>query len=200
VNRTASGKSVRSNSRTPPGRRAAAKDGVNRRYAAAPALEHLCFAIGKAYYAYLGTLEIVLQQSGLDRHLHPGAGYILFTLFERDHQTIKELVTRAELSYPTVSGIVARLKRAKLVACRRTRGDARSVRVSLTPLGKSLQPQCRAALARIDRIMLDGISGDSLSTSQQAIRQMIDALRRFQADHAAEKSTKARGRSRAAPQ
>ena len=57
-----------------------------------PALDHVCFAIGRAYCAYLGMLDGVLREAGLDKHVRLGTGHVLFALFEQDNRTIKELV------------------------------------------------------------------------------------------------------------
>ncbi|HUT89569.1 MAG TPA: MarR family winged helix-turn-helix transcriptional regulator [Thermoguttaceae bacterium] len=142
-----------------------------------PALDHVCFAIGRAYYAYLGMLEGVLREAELDQYVRPGTGHILFALFEQDNRTIKDLVDRAGLSYSTLSGMVSQLRRARLVTCRRDAADGRSVRVRLTSLGRSLELKCRGALARVDEIMLAGISQSRLRVTRNALRQMTDAMR-----------------------
>jgi DNA-binding MarR family transcriptional regulator len=122
-------------------------------------------------------LEGVLRDAGLEEHVRPGTGHILFALFEQDNRTIKELVDRAGLSYSTLSGMVSQLRRAKLVSCRRDLSDGRSVRVRLTPLGRSLESKCQGALARVDEIMLSGISESRLRTTRNALTQMTDAMR-----------------------
>lgn len=145
-----------------------------------PALDHVCFAIGRAYYAYLGMLDGVLREAELNEFVRPGTGHVLFALFEQDNRTIRELVDRAGLSYSTLSGMVSQLRRAKLVSCRRDLSDGRSVRVRLTPLGESLESKCQAALARVDEIMLAGISESRLRTTRNALRQMTDAMREYE--------------------
>lgn len=151
-----------------------------RRYAAEPGLDHVCFAIGRAYYAYLGMLGGVLQEAGLGKHVRPGMGHILFALFEQDNRTMRDLVDRAGLSYSTLSGMASRMKRAGLIACRGDAADGRLVRVSLTPLGKSLEPRCRAALAKVDQIMLAGTPASRLRTTRQALKQMTDSMRKHE--------------------
>jgi DNA-binding MarR family transcriptional regulator len=147
--------------------------------AAEPALDHISFAISRAYYNHLGILERVLAETGLARHVQPGMGYILFALYAEDDLAIKDLVERAGLSYSTLSGMVSRMKRAKLIACRRDAADGRLVRVRLTPLGKSLEPQCRAALERIDEIMRAGTSAKQLLATRHTLQQMTIAMRAY---------------------
>jgi DNA-binding MarR family transcriptional regulator len=150
-----------------------------RRPPTAEALGHVSFAITRAYYTYLGFLESVLEETGLGKHVHPGMGHVLFALFAQDNLAVKDLVERVGLSYATVSGMVSRMKRAKLVDCRRDAGDGRLVRVQLTPLGKSLEPPCRAVVARIDGVMHAGTSEKDFCAAQRALRQMTTAMRAY---------------------
>jgi len=158
--------------------------------AAQPALDHVCFAIGRAYYAYLGMLEGVLKEAGLSKHVRPGMGHILFALFEQDDRTIKELVDRVGLSYSTLSGLVSRMKRGGVIRCRGDSADGRFVRVSLTPLGRSLEPRCRAALARVDQIMLAGTSKEQLRSTRLTLQHMTDAMREHEARRRGKKQAK----------
>lgn len=140
-------------------------------------LDAVCFALGRAYYNYLGVLERVLAEGGLDRHLRPGMGHILFALFEQDGRVIKDLVARSQLSYSTLSGLLARMEKARLVVCRRDARDGRAVRISLTPLARSLEPKCHAAVQRINEIMLGKMSENEIAQTQQLLGRMIDATR-----------------------
>jgi DNA-binding MarR family transcriptional regulator len=150
-----------------------------RKRAAEPALAHLCFAIGRAYYNYLGVLECVLAETGLDTLTRPGMGPILFALFERDDQAIKELVERLEGSHSTLSGMLRRMKRAGLIELCRDAADGRSVRVRLTPLGKSLEPRCHVALGKIHNIMLGEVSEAQMRATQQTLKRMTESMRNY---------------------
>jgi MarR family transcriptional regulator, organic hydroperoxide resistance regulator len=140
-------------------------------------LDAVCFTLGRAYYNYLGVLERVLAELGLDQHLRPGMGHILFALFEQDDRVIKDLVARSQLSYSTLSGLLSRMEKAGLVVCRRDKQDGRAVRISLTPLARSLEPKCHAAVQRINEIMLGQMSEKEIAQAQQLLGRMIDATR-----------------------
>ena len=140
-------------------------------------LDAVCFALGRAYYNYLGLLERVLAVSGLDRYVRPGMGHILFALFEQDDRVIKDIVARSQLSYSTLSGLLARMEKAGLIACRRDETDGRAVRVCLTPLARSLEPRCHAAVRRINEVMLGKMSEAEIAQAQQLLARMIDAMR-----------------------
>jgi DNA-binding MarR family transcriptional regulator len=140
-------------------------------------LDAVCFALARAYYNYLGLLERILAETGLDQHVRPGMGHILFALFEKDDQVIKDIAARVRLSYSTLSGLLARMEKAGVVACRRDDRDGRAVRVCLTPLGRSLEPKCHQTVARINRVMLSGLSDAEIDEAQHLLARMNDAMR-----------------------
>lgn len=145
-----------------------------------PALEHLSFALGRAYYNYLGMLEQILAETGLDEHLRPGMGPVLFALFEHDDRTIKELVQRLGLSYSRLSGMLSRMARAGVVECRRDPDDGRSVRARLTPMGKSLEGRCLGVLRRIDQVMQSAVSGRDARILQQGLQRLTATMRGYE--------------------
>jgi MarR family transcriptional regulator, organic hydroperoxide resistance regulator len=147
---------------------------------ATSALEHISFAIARAYYNHLGMLERILVEMGLAEHVRPGMGSVLFALFERDDQAIKEIVERSGLSHSTLSGLLRRMKRGGLIHLERDAADGRSIRVRLTPLGKSLQPLCNRALRKVDRIMSAGNSPADIRRVQQTLKRMTDAMRKYE--------------------
>jgi DNA-binding MarR family transcriptional regulator len=155
------------------------------------ALEHISFAIGRSYYGHLGMLERVLTEIGLDEHVRPGMGYILFALFERDDQAIKEIVELAEVSHSTLSGMLRRMKRGGLIELCRDAADGRSVRVRLTPLGKSLEPRCQRALRRVNEIMTTDVSDRELRIAERTLKKMTKAMRIYER----ERRLKSKGRS-----
>jgi DNA-binding MarR family transcriptional regulator len=144
----------------------------------ATGLDALCFAVARAYYNYIGLLERVLAETGLDRHVAPGMGHVLFALFERDDRVIRELVERTRLAYPTLSTILARMHKGGLVECRTDEADGRAVRVRLTRLGRSLEPRCREAVARLNAVMLAGVGPAQVQTARETLEKMTGSMRR----------------------
>src|SRR6516162_5985987 len=105
-----------------------------RRADAADPLDQLIWYLGRAYYTYVGLLEQVLAETGLDRHVRPGLGHVLFTLFEQDERSIKDIAARSQLACSTLTGLLDRMESAGLIERRRDREDGRIVRIRLTPL------------------------------------------------------------------
>ena len=56
-------------------------------------------------------------------------------------------------------------------------GRSAGSRPLASPLGESLESKCLAALARVDEIMLAGISQGRLRVTRNPLRQMTDAMR-----------------------
>ena len=70
-------------------------------------LDQISFYLGRAYYTYVGLRERVLKDMGLDQHIRPGMGNVLFALFEHDDQTISEVAQRLKLAKSTMTGIAS---------------------------------------------------------------------------------------------
>ena len=112
-------------------------------------LDSIAFLIGRCYYSYSALLNDRLKELGLDHLLALGAGQVLFALFEMDRCIIKDLVERLRVSPSTLTGAIERMKRAGIVSTRRDAGNRRALRIQLTRLGRSLEPQCRKLLPEL---------------------------------------------------
>lgn len=139
-------------------------------------LEQVCFFLGRAYYTYIGLLDRLLAEMGLDEHLRPGMGNVLFALFERDDQTISEIADRLRVSKSTMTGTVRRIKQAGLITTRRDRNDGRAVRLKLTALGRSLEPCCRELARRIDGVVCRKFSDKQRAELKEMLAAMIESM------------------------
>jgi DNA-binding MarR family transcriptional regulator len=143
----------------------------------ATALEELSFYIGRAYYNYKGMLERTLRDLRLDRHISPGMGHVLFTLFEEDSCIIRTIAERTRLSLPTITDLLQRMKRTGIVELRRDPHDGRAVRVRLTATGRSLRPRCMKALRRVNGILGAGLTAREVRAVKRTLAQMIESMR-----------------------
>ena len=57
-------------------------------------LDLMMWEIGRAYYAYVGLAERILAEAGLGKQIQPGMGLVLFSLYEQDDRTIKEIAAQ----------------------------------------------------------------------------------------------------------
>ncbi len=139
-------------------------------------LDQISFYLGRAYYTYVGLLERVLADMGLDRHIRPGMGNVLFALFERDEQSVSEVAQRLRVAKSTMTGMVAGIKNAGLVTTHRDPADGRAVRLKLTPRGRSLEPRCRQLGRRIDIMLCRRFSKQDRATFKRLLATLVESM------------------------
>jgi DNA-binding MarR family transcriptional regulator len=148
-----------------------------RRAETADPLDQLIWYLGRAYYTYVGLLEQVLAESGLDRHVRPGMGHVLFTLFEQDERSIKDIAARSQLACSTLTGLLDRMQSAGLIERRRDREDGRIVRIRLTPLGRSLEPRCQAVAQQFADLFESRMGPAGVRQGKRLLQRMIQTMR-----------------------
>jgi DNA-binding MarR family transcriptional regulator len=158
-----------------------------------PALEELFFHVSRTYYAYKNLLEQVLAEQGLDRHLRPGMGHLLFALFEEDDVIITDIARRTRLSFPTITVLLQQMEKSGVVERRRDPGDGRAVRVRLTPLGRSLEPRCRKVVRRLKGVVEAKLSDGEVRIVKRALGLMTESMRAAEAKERLRKETVAGG-------
>lgn len=150
---------------------------MSKAVAAIDELDEVIWDLGRAYFAYVGLLERVLVEHQLDHVLRPGMGLVLFTLFEQDSRTIKELAERSQLACSTLTGVLQRMEKASLVVRTRDKEDKRLVRVTLTPQARKLQSKCRQIAGRMSELSHQGIGEKNLAKCKQYLSGMTSAFR-----------------------
>ncbi len=140
-------------------------------------LDSVIWDLGRAYFAYVGALERVLVEAELDKQLRPGMGLVLFTLFEQDSRTIKELSERSQLACSTLTGVLQRMEKGGLVVRTRDKQDKRLVRVTLTPQARKLERKCRQVADRMSSLAQTGIGEKNLAKCKTYLSGMTRAFR-----------------------
>ena len=135
-------------------------------------LNQVGFLLGRAYYSYIGLLEQMLADACLGECCKPGMGSLLFALFREDDRTISEVARELQVARSTMTGMVARMKKARLISVVKCRQDSRAVRLRLTPLARSLEPRCQELAARVERIL----SGDLSATESRDLRRSLTTV------------------------
>ncbi|OYW18728.1 MAG: hypothetical protein B7Z55_10095, partial [Planctomycetales bacterium 12-60-4] len=69
-------------------------------------------------------------------------GSLLFALFREDNRTSSAIAAELQIAKSTMAGMVARMRDAGLIEVAADDRDGRVIRLRLSPLAKSLQPQC----------------------------------------------------------
>jgi DNA-binding MarR family transcriptional regulator len=102
-------------------------------------------AIHAAYAPFLKKLQLTYPQ------------YLaMLVLWEVDNITVKTVCERLELDIGTVSPLLKRLEKLRLVERRRSEADERQVNVRLTPKGRSLEHQAQEIPDNIASCLLGG--------------------------------------------
>jgi DNA-binding MarR family transcriptional regulator len=143
-----------------------------------PALDELFFHIGRAYYNYKNLLERTLREQRLDSLVSPGMGHLLFSLFEKDGCIIRELVEKTRLSFPTITMMLRKMETSGLVESGRDPEDGRSVRIRLTPLGRSIERRCWKVVDRIHSVVESGVAPGRARIAKQVLSRMVENMRK----------------------
>jgi len=145
-------------------------------------LDGICFSVGRVHYNYIGFLERLLSETKLDKHVAPGMGQILFALFEEDNRIIKDIGARVRLSPSTLTALLDRMCRTGLVTRHRDRADGRAVRVSLTPLARSLEPKCWELVDALEKTLQAGMSPEEIRTLKDLLSRVVNNISRISRD------------------
>jgi DNA-binding MarR family transcriptional regulator len=100
----------------------------------------------------------------------------LMCLWEQDGLSFTELGNRLHFDHPTVTGVIDRMEREKLVKRRRDYIDRRVVKVFLTPKGKELKSVIAGAGEDVDKMAKSDLSNDELAFLRQWMKSCKDRL------------------------
>ena len=137
-------------------------------------LDHqLCVALYNASRAIVGCYRPLLDELGVTYSQYT----VLLVLWERESATVGELGAALHLDSATMSPLLKRLERRGLVD--RTRGveDERTVHVSITEMGRALQPGAGRAQQVVER--RTGLSGGELADLREQLHVLTERLRGF---------------------
>jgi DNA-binding MarR family transcriptional regulator len=140
-------------------------------------LDDLPFWVTRTFYNYLAFLERKLAESGLDEHLRPGMGPVMFALASRDDLLIKELAERIRVAPSTLTGTLAAMEKADLIARRTDEADARASRIRLTRRGRSLMPRLHAFHEQLVASMCESLDSRQVDTLRDLLARLNATLR-----------------------
>ncbi|NJM54908.1 MAG: MarR family transcriptional regulator [Verrucomicrobiae bacterium] len=129
------------------------------------------------FYTFLGLIELKLAESQLNSHLQPGMAHVLLRLYESDNCIIKDIGRSLRVANGTLTGLLNRMQKAGLIQCRRCRNDGRATRVTLTPLGRSLEPRVREFHREVNAIVEHGFTSAEIAAGKSFMARMLDSLR-----------------------
>lgn len=108
---------------------------------------------------------------------------VLYTLYIDGPQTCGTLASALGLALPTMTGILTRLERRGYLGRRRDSDDSRRIVSSLSRRGSELVDRLWASGREELAAVLDDIPAEELTTVEQALTLLIEALERSQSVH-----------------
>ena len=133
--------------------------------------QQVCFALSVASRNVIALYRPVLEPLGLT---HPQY-LVMLTLWERDPLTVKEIGQLLSLDPATLSPLLKRLERARLIRRDRHPDDDRALAVTLTEAGRKLRE--RALLVPPQVVERLGMGLDDLRSLHAALTHVIAATR-----------------------
>lgn len=106
--------------------------------------------------------------------LYPGQDAVLMALGHEDGLTLRDLALRLTVRPPTITKTVARLATQDLVEKRPSPTDARQSHAYLTPKGRALVEEVRAAQKAVERSALATLS----ERERKSLRKLLQRIER----------------------
>jgi DNA-binding MarR family transcriptional regulator len=100
------------------------------------------------------------------------AARVLIVLLEAGPMRVGDLVTAVAIDNSTLSHLLRRLTRRKLLSRSRVEKDNRAVRVRLTAEGKKIASRCRAASLRHEAQLLKGFNASEVHLARELLRRI----------------------------
>ena len=130
-----------------------------------PLNERLGFLVNVVGRLMKRALYLELSEAGVT----PTQWTVLMCLWDKDGLSFTELGKRLSFDHPTITGVVDRMEREKLVRRKRHHLDRRVVNVLLTQKGKDLEVLTADAGRHVDTIATNGLSGEQVEQMKQWI-------------------------------
>ena len=113
-----------------------------------------------------------LEQLGLYRGQPP----ILFTLYEKDGKTQKEIAEVMKIQASTVTKMIQRMEKSGFITRKNDENDKRVMRVYLTDKGKEIESKLREVMKEIGEKTFVNISFEEKIILKRVFMQMYDNL------------------------
>jgi DNA-binding MarR family transcriptional regulator len=117
-----------------------------------------------------------LERRGLAEASHPVLLFILSDAGKGASLSQREIARRLGVSSPTAAVSIRRMARGGLLRKAADEKDLRRNCITLTPMGRKLVGECKAAFDEIDRRMFEGFSDEERGTLRSYFLRMIRNL------------------------
>lgn len=136
--------------------------------------DSVCILLAKAEQKHFQFTKKILEERGLG--ITPGQMIILYTLYKKDGVSITELGKRSFLDNSTLTGLIDRLERLRLVSRVDVPGDRRAFSIFLTPDAMAIKEAVEKVMAVVARTMLSGCGEEEIKTFQKVLHNIFIKL------------------------
>jgi MarR family transcriptional regulator, organic hydroperoxide resistance regulator len=131
------------------------------------------FILSRASRAMKHHVDKSFKETGLGE-VSMGFIGVLLELYRADGQTISELGEAVNLEKSTMTGLIDRMGKAKLVTRESDPADRRVLRIWLTSKGKNIQADVAGVLCESYKKLTSGIAEKDVQKIEKLLGHMID--------------------------
>ena len=134
--------------------------------------DDLGFLLAKAMQRWNELLAERFAAAGYG-DVRPSYGSVLLPLFEEDGLRMGELAERASLSKQTMTEMVRRLERDRLVERRADPRDGRASLIFLTSRSRAFEPIAERVLVELDRLVRQRLADERVDELKAGLREVL---------------------------
>ena len=136
--------------------------------------DSVCILLAKAEQKHFQYTKKMLDERGLG--ITPGQMIVLYTLYKKEGVSITDLSKRSYLDNSTLTGLMDRLERLRLVQRVDAPGDRRAFSIFLTPEALDMREQVFEVMEQVAATMLEGCSEAEIAIFEKVLRNIFAQL------------------------
>jgi DNA-binding MarR family transcriptional regulator len=136
--------------------------------------DSVCILLAKAEQKHFQYTKKMLDERGIA--ITPGQMIILYTLYKKDGVSITDLSKRCYLDNSTLTGLMDRLERLRLVQRVDVPGDRRAFSIFLTPEAMKIRDRVVEVMETVATNMLEGCNKSEIEIFEKVLRNIFTKL------------------------
>ncbi len=133
------------------------------------------FLVAKIHQAGGRIFNRLLKEYGLG-DINSGQGRILYVLWQKDDIPISELSAKTQLEKSTLTAMLDRLEKDRLVKRVPSPSDRRSIIIRATPKNRSLEKKYLAVSRKMNDIFYSGMAETDIETFEKSLDRILANL------------------------
>jgi len=146
-------------------------------------LNELPFQLAALALGFQSLIKRLGKQMGLREDVRTGMGSIFFALCEQDDCIMRDLGERLQIPKGTLSGLLTKMEKMKLVERSPCPDDGRAFRVRLTPKARRMEAGLRKRHTRAIEVLQAGLTVAEVKELRRLLGRVLSNLREDEAHH-----------------